>query len=341
MKQGDVIARLDDRALRAERQKTTAEIEKLEAELAILRKGRRPEEIQQQAAILEARTKEVEFAAREAERREDGARGRGLGPGGGPGDPRAGGAAARGDRGAGGPAPAPGGVAPRGDRGAGGDAPKRARAELAYVDERLAMTAVRAPIDGEILTPRFRERVHEGIEAGGLVCEIASTRVMRAELFVPERELDAIEIGMPAIVKVESYLTRPFTGKVGFIAPAVDGEHRYLRTVVDLDNEKGLLKANMTGHGEVEAGERSSSTWRPAASCAGSGCASCSSGAAMQQPAPASARTSSTSTRWSAATRWCWCGTRSAARTSGSTRCRRRCCARWTASARPARSPRS
>jgi putative peptide zinc metalloprotease protein len=134
---------------------------------------------------------------------------------------------------------------------------RRARAELAYVDERLAMTAVRAPIDGEILTPRFREHVHEGVEAGGLVCEIATTRVMRAEIFVPERELDALELGMPATVKVESYPTRPFTGKVSFIAPAVDGEHRHLRVSVELDNEAGLLKANMTGYGEVEAGERS------------------------------------------------------------------------------------
>ncbi len=119
------------------------------------------------------------------------------------------------------------------------------------------MTIVRAPIDGEILTPRFREHINEGVEAGGLVCEIANTRRMRAEIFMPEREVDAIALGMPVIVKVESYPTRPFEGKVDFIAPMVDGEDRRVRVVVELDNADGALKANMTGYGEVEAGDRS------------------------------------------------------------------------------------
>jgi putative peptide zinc metalloprotease protein len=133
----------------------------------------------------------------------------------------------------------------------------RAQSELGYVDERLAMTIVKAPIDGEILTPRFRERIHEGVEAGALICEIANLRRMRAEVLVPEREVDAIELGMPTLVKVESYPTHPFEGKVGFIAPAVDGDDKRVRVVVDLDNPDKLLKSNMTGYGEVEAGRRS------------------------------------------------------------------------------------
>ncbi|HEX7840849.1 MAG TPA: efflux RND transporter periplasmic adaptor subunit, partial [Kofleriaceae bacterium] len=118
-----------------------------------------------------------------------------------------------------------------------------------------AMTLVRAPIDGEILTPRFREHVLEGVEAGGLVCELANMRRMRAEIFTPEREVDAIALGMPAIVKVESYPTHPFEGVVDFIAPAVDGDDRRVRVVVELDNAAGLLKANMTGYGEIETGD--------------------------------------------------------------------------------------
>ena len=119
------------------------------------------------------------------------------------------------------------------------------------------MTIVRAPIDGEILTPRFREHVHEAVEVGGLVCEIANTRRMRAEVLVPEREVDTIALGMPAVVKVESYPMHPFEGKVDFIAPAVSGEDRRVRVVVELDNAAGILKANMTGYGEVETGKHS------------------------------------------------------------------------------------
>jgi multidrug efflux pump subunit AcrA (membrane-fusion protein) len=257
VKQGEVIARLDDRALKAERLMVVADIDKIEAELAVLRQGHRREEILQQEAIVAARRNEVEFAAKEAERRGQMVRD-------GVGAPQAAEAASR-DLETRRQAVAEAEAALRLLRA--GSRPeevaaheailKRARAELAYVDEKLAMTLVRAPIDGEILTPRFRERLHEGVEAGGLVCEIANTRRMRAEIFTPERDVDAIELGMPAIVKVESYPTHRFEGKVGFIAPAVEGDDRRVRVVVELDNAAGMLKANMTGYGEVEAGDHS------------------------------------------------------------------------------------
>lgn len=257
VKKGDVIARLDDRALKAERLKVLADIAKAEAELATLRQGHRPEEIRQQAAVLAARQSEVKFATKEAERRRQMARD-------GVGSPQAAEVASRDletRRQAVAEATAALRLLRAGTRPeeiAAQDAVlKRARAELAYVDERLAMTLVRAPIDGEILTPRFRERLHEAVEAGGLVCEIASTDRMRAEIFVLERDIDVIALGMPAIVKVESYPTRRFEGRVGFIAPMVDGDGKHVRTIVELDNAAGLLKANMTGYGEIETGDHS------------------------------------------------------------------------------------
>jgi multidrug efflux pump subunit AcrA (membrane-fusion protein) len=254
---GDVIARLDDRALKAERLKVLAEIDRIEAELTTLRKGHRPEEIQQQAAVVAARRNEVEFAVKEAERRDQMARD-------GVGSVQAAEQANR-DLEARRRAVAEADAALRlllaGSRpeeiAAHQAILKRSRAELGYVDERIAMTIVRAPIDGEILTPRLREHIHEGVEAGGLVCELANTRRMRAEISVLEREVDAIALGMPVIVKVESYPMRPFEGKVDFIAPAVTGDDKRVRVVVELDNTKGLMKANMSGYGEVETGKHS------------------------------------------------------------------------------------
>src|ERR1043165_1839725 len=62
VKKGDVIARIDDRALKAERLRVLAEIDKIEAELATLRQGHRREELKQQEAVLAARTAELAFA---------------------------------------------------------------------------------------------------------------------------------------------------------------------------------------------------------------------------------------------------------------------------------------
>lgn len=255
VKKGDVLARIDDRALTADRQKALAEIEKYEAELATLRQGRRPEEIQQQQAILASRRNEELFAAKEATRRRTMVK-EGVGS---IQDADAAQREYETARKAVAEADAALRLVKAGTRPeelAAQDAVlKRARAELAYIDQRLAMTVVRAPIDGEILTPRFRERVKEGVEAGGLVCEIANTRRVRAEILVPERDIDVVQNGMSATVKVDSFPTHPFEGKVNFIAPTVDGNR--IRVVVELENPGGLLKANMTGYGEVEVGDRS------------------------------------------------------------------------------------
>ncbi len=104
---------------------------------------------------------------------------------------------------------------------------------------------------------QLQQQLNEAVEAGGLICEIANDQRMRAEISVPEREADSIAVGMSAIVKVESYPTRPFEGKVSFIAPAVEGPDRHVRVVVELENADRQLKANMTGYGEIEVGDRS------------------------------------------------------------------------------------
>ena len=257
VKKGDVIARLDMRALEAERVKKLSEIDKDEAELAVLRQGRRPEEIQQQVAVLSARRNEAEFAAREANRREQMAK-QGVGS-------RQGADEANRDAETKRRAVAEADAALRLLRA--GSRPeeisaqeavkKGAKAELAYIDERIAMSQVRAPIDGTVMTPRFREHVNQGVEAGGMVCEIANTRTMRAEIFMSERDVDVVALGMPATIKVESYPTTPFEGKVNFIAPTVESDSKRVRVVVHLDNASGMLKANMSGYGEVEAGRRS------------------------------------------------------------------------------------
>ncbi|MDB4961940.1 MAG: hypothetical protein JWP01_1939 [Myxococcales bacterium] len=258
VKKGDVIARIDDRALKAERAKVMFELERLEAELTRLRNGHRPEEIQQQVAVLAARKTEAGFAAKQAKRRaemvregvgslqqaEDATRDRDI------------------KRRAVAEADAALRLVKAGARpeelASHQAVIKRAQVELEYLDQKLAMTIIRAPIDGEVLTPRFRERVNAAVEAGGLVCEIANTRRVRAEIHVPQRFLDAVAVGMPALVKVESYPDHPFEGKVDFIAPAADdAEGRRVRVVVELNNEQGLLKPNMSGYGEVNAGDRS------------------------------------------------------------------------------------
>jgi multidrug resistance efflux pump len=258
VRKGDVLARLDDRELRTDRLKAVAEIEKIQAEMARLKRGARSEEIAGQSAVVAAAGNEVAFARKEAVRKARMAA-QGVGS-----------AQARDQarhelrvkQKALAEASARLRLLKAGSRTEDIEARQaeldRAKAHLAFVDEQLALTVIQAPIDGVLLTPKFRERLHEKIEAGGMVCEIAKTSRMRAEVYMSEREMDSVAIGQPVVVKVQSYPTREFTGKVDFLAPAVEkrGDDNRMRVVVELDNAEGLLKQDMTGYGEINCGRR-------------------------------------------------------------------------------------
>jgi HlyD family secretion protein len=260
VKKGEIIAKLDDRQLAADRRKAVAELDRINAELDRLHRGARTEEIAQARALASGRASAVAFAKKELDRRLRMVR-EGVGA-------RAAAEQARGDYAAKQGAYAEAAAALRLLQS--GARPeeisaleanhKRAKAELEFIDQKLAdMVVIRAPMDGVVLTPKFRERLQESIEAGGLVCEIADMRIVRAEIFVPEREIDSIVPGMPVVVKVESYPRHPFKGKVDFIAPAVETRNKtnVVRVVAVLENSENLLRRDMTGYGEIEAGDRS------------------------------------------------------------------------------------
>lgn len=260
VKKGDVLVRLDDRRLVADREKAVAEIAKLEADLDRLKRGARKEEIEQQRAVAAARDSDVHFASVEVNRRSK-MYSEGVGS-------KQALAEAQHDLETKEMARAEAYAALRlleaGTRPEAIEAAEaqldRAKAELLYIDQQLKdMVVITAPIDGVVLTPHFRERLHEKVEAGGLVCEIANIATVSAEIYVPEREADSLRLGLPVTVKVEAYPTHPFDGKVDFIAPSVEKTDKgeAVRVIVKLDNHDGMLKEDMHGYGEIDCGKRS------------------------------------------------------------------------------------
>jgi len=259
VKKGDVLVRLDDRDLAAEKRKAQAELERTQAELERLHHGARPEEISQAKSVLSGRLTAVSFAQKEAKRRAkmlaDGV-----------GSKQAVEQAQldlQVKQNAASEASAALRLLQAGTRveevAAHEATLKRAQADLDFIDQKLQdMVVIRAPIDGVVLTPKFHERLREHVEAGGLICEIADTTTVRAEIYVPEREADTVAVGMPVTVKVESYPLHPFTGKIEFIAPSVEqrDQGNVVRVVSRLDNKDGMLRQNMTGYGEIDCGDR-------------------------------------------------------------------------------------
>jgi multidrug resistance efflux pump len=258
VKKGQLLAQLDDRTLQAERRRAAVELERLRANLKLLQHGARAEEIERLRASVRGGQQELAFARREVARYEGlvkiaAASVEKLD------------AASR-DAAVKEKTLAESEAALRlllaGTRPEQIDAAKaevaRAEGELAFVDERLRMVRVEAPIDGRVLTPRLRERLLERIPAGGVICEVADLDMVSAEISVPEREIDGVHVGQATTVKVEGYPGEAFTGAVEHIGEVVDrkDEGGSVRVVTAVKNRDGMLKQDMTGWAEIDAGER-------------------------------------------------------------------------------------
>jgi Cu(I)/Ag(I) efflux system membrane fusion protein len=70
-----------------------------------------------------------------------------------------------------------------------------------------------------------------------------------------EQDLGLVRSGQTAVVSLTAYPGRKFTGKVTFIYPTVQPETRTARIRIELPNESGVLKPDLYGTVEIEAGD--------------------------------------------------------------------------------------
>jgi putative peptide zinc metalloprotease protein len=123
-------------------------------------------------------------------------------------------------------------------------------------------TLLVSPIAGYVTTPRIDQLQGRYLNPGqrDLVATIANTRVVLAEIEVPEEDIDGVSIGNEVTLYTWSYPDREFKGKVAAIAPvAVEDEltqRSMIRAVTEIPNPDGLLKADMTGFAKIEVNER-------------------------------------------------------------------------------------
>jgi HlyD family secretion protein len=259
VQKGAPVAQLDDLEYQAEVKKVQAKLQVAEAELKKLRLGARKEEISQARQVVATKATEVSFAQRDYQRqsklsrqnlvskekldaasRDLAVRQRELAE-----------------------AQAALRLLMAGSRKEVVEAKqaeiRQLMAELDYKKLQLEFTKVVSPITGRVVTPRMEEKANTYVDSGTPICEVVDTLTMRAEILVPERELDAIRPGQKVEVKVRSYPERSFFGKVVFIAPKVDkgAITNTLRVISLLENPEHLLKPEMTGQAKIYCGKRS------------------------------------------------------------------------------------
>jgi multidrug efflux pump subunit AcrA (membrane-fusion protein) len=259
VKQGAPIARLDDRDLRARAARAAADVAAAKAQLALVRRGARPEEIAEVAAVLSQAEAEEQLADTQARRsgalvekgfvgQEDSDRTqRDL-------------AVARAK-----------------------SAGARSRLELArhrFVDEDVAVAEARvqqaeatlaealalvsfatltAPIDGVIaqVSTQAGETVSAGMAAPTFVTLIDLER-LEVAVYVDEMDVGRVRTGQKATFTVDAFPGEEFAGTVTAIYPRAVIQSNVVNyiTTVAIENPDGKLKPDMTANVTVSLDER-------------------------------------------------------------------------------------
>jgi RND family efflux transporter MFP subunit len=139
-----------------------------------------------------------------------------------------------------------------------------AREHAKYLEGVAAKLEVRSPVAGLVMTPRLKERAGQYLHEGDLVCVVEDPTILRAELKLPEQEMERVRPGQRVELKARALPFEPFTGAVERLAPAVAAEtgsatgQNSVTVYVAIDGLHDDLKPGMTGHARVNCGRGAS-----------------------------------------------------------------------------------
>ena len=110
-----------------------------------------------------------------------------------------------------------------------------------------------APLGG-IVTQR-NASIGTMVEAGPTLFEVVDPAFMWAEIDIREADLSVLRVGQAVVVTVDGLGDREFTGRIDYIAPAVDPKTRTVMARARLANPDGILRANMYARVRIAAGD--------------------------------------------------------------------------------------
>jgi multidrug resistance efflux pump len=144
-----------------------------------------------------------------------------------------------------------------------------AKEEVRYLDGVAAKLAVFSPVPGLIMTPRLREKTGQFFHEGELICVVEDPAVLRAEIKLPEQEVERVRPGQRVELKARALPFDMFTGTVERVAPGAAAEaapnaapaapaaggQSTVTVYVQFDGAHEDLRPGMTGHARVQCGK--------------------------------------------------------------------------------------
>jgi putative peptide zinc metalloprotease protein len=161
---------------------------------------------------------------------------------------------------------------------------KRLEQELSIAQRKAQELEIRSPIDGNVVTPNVDQGTGAYLLAGDEFVHVVDRTTMKARILVQDRDLQDIQPGAFAKVKVLPYPYRTYSGHIDKILPAAALDHpvtqteklvrlgqdltNYLAVEMDIPNSDGSLREGMTGKAKISGNKESlarqagQATWR-------------------------------------------------------------------------------
>lgn len=134
----------------------------------------------------------------------------------------------------------------------------QASIQLRLVDQQLQRTQLIAPMDGIIVSDDISQTQGAPVKQGDVLFEIAAAQGFVVQLFVDERDIAAVQIGLEGQVKFSSLPNDVFALRVKSVTPIseVRAGRNYFRVDAALTRELTVLRPGMTGNGKLIVGRR-------------------------------------------------------------------------------------
>jgi RND family efflux transporter MFP subunit len=116
---------------------------------------------------------------------------------------------------------------------------QRLTARLAFLEEQLQETRIRAPMDGVLSETRFDPGSY--VAAGDELVTLFTEDALNVAFWVPETAMGRVRPGQPVTVTVPAAAEPMFTGEVVFVSPSVDVQTRTLLVRATVEDDSGVL----------------------------------------------------------------------------------------------------
>jgi GAF domain-containing protein/biotin carboxyl carrier protein len=134
--------------------------------------------------------------------------------------------------------------------------------EVAILDQELALTTIRAPVSGVVLTPHPGERAGASLEEGDLLVTLGRIDTLELEFGVDQTDIARVHPGQEVRLRVDALPQRTLVGRVRSVGqlPTDTAESVRYPVRAAVPNPDGVLKPDMTAYVRVLTAPASTAT---------------------------------------------------------------------------------